>query len=487
MHRSVPALLFGLAAVTATAQDPSDRADEMRRWLRAEREEYARYVTEQDREFAAFLGEAWREFDVLAGRVRDVVPKPRTAPRAPAPVEPPPPSPVAPEVAPEIAPPPRPEPTPPPRPPVARPGVREIDLEFLGLEHRLPVADALRRLWRRTPGPADAGEAWLVLSATDHAPLLAAVAQARAERQLGDWGEFSLLEAVAAACYPDDPSRRALVHWFLAARAGLAVRLAYAEPGYVVLFAAAQSVYQVEFLVREETAYYLHDPAGRFARTARLTSYDGQCPGPAHPLTFDFAQLPLTGPDPVHRTLCWELNGRERETEVVVDRRLVAYLATVPQVGLASHFGAGLSPLARQSLHEALAADLASYDPTGRVAVLLHFVQTALPYLTDQEQFQREDYLYPDETLFQPACDCEDRAALFAALVRDLVGLDVVGLDYPGHIATAVALPGDPPGDRFRWQSVTYTVCDPTYIGAGIGRSMPIAGTDRPGIIVAAG
>jgi len=107
------------------------------------------------------------------------------------------------------------------------------------------------------------------------------------------------------------------------------------------------------------------------------------------------------------------------------------------------------------------------------VRLLLHFVQTALPYATDQEQFGEEDYLYPDETLFYPASDCEDRSALLAALVRLLVGLPVVGLDYPGHIALAVALPQEVPGDRFTWREVVYTVCDPTYIGAALGQTMP--------------
>jgi hypothetical protein len=59
--------------------------------------------------------------------------------------------------------------------------------------------------------------------------------------------------------------------------------------------------------------------------------------------------------------------------------------------------------------------------------------------------------------------------------------------DLSGHIATGVALPGDSPGDRFTWRDVVFTVCDPTYIGAGPGRSMPIDGAGRPGIIEVAG
>ena len=43
-----------------------------------------------------------------------------------------------------------------------------------------------------------------------------------------------------------------------------------------------------------------------------------------------------------------------------------------------------------------------------------------------------------DEPLFYPYSDCEDHSVLFAYLVRELPGLEVIGLDYPGHVATAV-------------------------------------------------
>ena len=69
------------------------------------------------------------------------------------------------------------------------------------------------------------------------------------------------------------------------------------------------------------------------------------------------------------------------------------------------------------------------------VGILLNFVQTSFDYQTDEEQFGREKYFYPEEILAYPFCDCEDRAAFFARLVRNLTGLEVVGLDYPGPVS----------------------------------------------------
>lgn len=475
-------LLAGLVPAHPEDDPVSAARRDMRSWLDRQRHEMESFITEQDRQFAAFLEDAWRDYDLATGRQRDTTPKPVDRPETDEvdPVTPPADTVVAPVPAPV-------EPPPPPPAPETPPGRASLTTDYLGLEYEMPLAGAARNLPPWSASPKAAGDAWLRLSEGDHGPFLASLAELRQQRQLGDWGTFQLLARVAREVYPYDPTRQALLHWYLGVRAGLDLRLAYARPGYAVLYATEETVYQVEFLMYRKRAYYIHDPQGRFAGTERLRTYDAQPPRSTTPLRFDLAQLPLTEPDLHTRRLDWTLAGEERAAEVTVDRRLGEFLGSVPQTRLVSHFSAGLSPGALASVRTAVAADLEVRDEVGRVSVLLRFVQSALDYATDQEQFGREDYLYPDESLLYPQCDCEDRAALFAVLVRELVGLDVVGLDYPGHIAAAVAMPVPVPGDHFRWQGREFTVCDPTFIGAGPGRSMPIAGADSPGIIAVAG
>jgi hypothetical protein len=359
-------------------------------------------------------------------------------------------------------------------------------MEYLGLVYSLPLDDGLRRLPRRTASPQDASDAWLALARADLAPLREATTRLARERRLGDWGLFRLLEELAAVAYPADASRRSLLHWYLTVRHGQDTRIALARGGYAVLYAADTVVYQAEFLARDGRAYYLHDPDGRFAGQRNLRTPDAAAPGERSPMVFDLAELPATAPDPVVRTLDWQTDGRDVTIDVTLDRRLVAFLASIPQTGLRSHFGAGLSSAAWTSLTAGLSPHLAGLEPADQVAVLLSWVQHAIPYETDQEQFGHEDYLYPDETLFYPAADCEDRAALLAVLVRGLVGLPVVGLDYPGHIATAVAMGDRFGGDHFVLDGTVFTVCDPTFIGAAPGRSMPRMEGESPGLILPA-
>jgi hypothetical protein len=107
------------------------------------------------------------------------------------------------------------------------------------------------------------------------------------------------------------------------------------------------------------------------------------------------------------------------------------------------------------------------------VNLLLRFVQTAFKYKTDAGQFGFENYLFLEETLYYPYSDCEDRSVLFAWLVRSLLGLQVVGLNYPGHIATAVKFSDATKGDTVTFNHVKYVVSDPTYINATAGMTMP--------------
>ena len=106
------------------------------------------------------------------------------------------------------------------------------------------------------------------------------------------------------------------------------------------------------------------------------------------------------------------------------------------------------------------------------VEILLNFVQTAFEYEYDNVVWGEDRAFFPEETLFYPYADCEDRSILFSRLVKDIVGLRVALVYYPGHLAAAVNFDTDVAGDFVMVDGVRFVICDPTFIGAGVGRSM---------------
>ena len=137
-----------------------------------------------------------------------------------------------------------------------------------------------------------------------------------------------------------------------------------------------------------------------------------------------------------------------------------------------------------ESLYPSLREAIGGLSERDAVNKLLNFVQTAFEYGYDDEIWGGDRAFFAEETLYYPYADCEDRAVLFSRLVRDLVGLDVVLLYYPGHLAAAVEFKDEVFGDYLVHNQKKYIVCDPTYIGAPVGRTMPNMNNQEAQIII---
>ncbi|MEI7527079.1 MAG: hypothetical protein WCJ95_22205, partial [Mariniphaga sp.] len=158
-------------------------------------------------------------------------------------------------------------------------------------------------------------------------------------------------------------------------------------------------------------------------------------------------------------------------TKLVVGQNtsLIDYYRDYPVCELKVYFSTPLSKDLLNSLDDYFARLFSGMADAQKVATLLEFVQKAFPYQTDKEQFGREKYFFPDELFFYPFSDCEDRAVLFTRLVQHFTNLKCVGLDYPGHVNTAVCFQEETRGDYLTIKGLKYIVCDPTYINAPIG------------------
>ncbi|MDE5550513.1 MAG: hypothetical protein K2I99_04085, partial [Bacteroidaceae bacterium] len=172
----------------------------------------------------------------------------------------------------------------------------------------------------------------------------------------------------------------------------------------------------------------------------------------------------------------------DMELTVQVNKNLIDFMNSYPTSAVGSNFMTRWAMYANKPLEAQLAGELLQnlrqklmglneLEATER---LLNWVQTAFVYEYDDKVWGDDRAFFPEETLYYPYCDCEDRSILFTRLVRNLLGLKCVLIYYPGHLASAVHFTSDDvAGDYILLDGQRFVVCDPTYIGAPVGRTMP--------------
>lgn len=92
------------------------------------------------------------------------------------------------------------------------------------------------------------------------------------------------------------------------------------------------------------------------------------------------------------------------------------------------------------SLANGLNKIIKDWSDLDKANFILKFVQQNTEYVLDQDRFgsfYRDVWVFPVDTLSQRVGDCEDTSFLCASLMA-LVGLDVVTVSLPGHMAVGV-------------------------------------------------
>jgi len=457
--------------------------DEFQQWMQQQTygmqqqaKEFKEYKDAHDKEFTAFLKANWKAVDMVSGEVRDVSPKPDVIPVAPSALI------QQPVVKPGdgsaksiVIETPKPDLIDKPvvAPAAKVPTGRAISIDFYGRQVRF---DYDPRLERSVAGRIDndmISDYWSALSRTDYEDLLSQLDAQKASLQLNDWAYASLIDQLAKGINNSRANETALLSWFLLAKSGYKARVAYNDVDVYLLMSSKHEMFEVSYFTLGGTRYYAVEFDGNDSSPGRVYTYDGEYPKANDDLDMRVSSVVASSELPARRQLSFMFEGRNYDIDVVYDRGRLKFFSTYPQLSLELYFASGVYRDTATPLQKQLADYMHGMDEQQAVNFLLRFVQASLRYEKDEKQFGRENYLFPEETLFYPYSDCEDRAVLFAWLVESLLGLDVIGLDYPGHVAAAVRFNGHVDGDSVSFNGERYVVTDPTYMNAIIGMTMP--------------
>ncbi|MEM6261356.1 MAG: hypothetical protein AAGI38_02530 [Bacteroidota bacterium] len=319
-------------------------------------------------------------------------------------------------------------------------------------------------------------QAWEKLDESKASLVALQLVQKANRMALNDWGMALLVANAGKKMFPYDKNARTVFHWFALSKAGYISTVCYDRGKVFLMLPAKQTLYGKTFLKgKDNRKFYVLDLEGTeiSPRTAKI--FDGKYPEAGRVMDISIRQRPNIGGTTQMRKLRFAYRGGTYHLSVPVNKQLVNFYRKYPFTDLNVYMAAPLSAEASQVLTDSLGQMVASMPQDEAVNFLLRFVQTAFAYKTDQQQFGKERYLFAEETLYYPYSDCEDRSVLFAYLVKEILDLEVVGLVFPGHAATAVHIPQAKGGDSVRYQGKSYVVCDPTYINATYGMTLPDA------------
>lgn len=451
---------------------------------------FQNYVSEQDRRFADFLRKEWKKVDleeaeeVLEDKpeqlpsftpIDDAEVTIKDASETPAVVK-----------TPLVI------PLPPPPPvqlsiPIHVPpsGFPTTEVELFGAMHKVVYFDVFGSTRVQRLSNETIADYWMVLAGS---PYITAVDDIRAiaeKYRWSDWATTVFVRRYAETIAKDENSQIALT-WFLLNKLGYTVHVGYQGNKLVIIAPATTKVYAVPRYTMDGSAlaFYMMDYLNKNASGIRsIHTYAAEDITHENTLELHIRQNPLLEPNIVQKRVRFATLDKMVEADLRFDLNRVDFLKTYPQTDLSVFFNAPVSPVFEESVRSALEPLLEGKSQGEQLNVLLRFVQTGFEYKTDTQQFSRQRFMTPDEIMFYPYSDCDDRAILFSYLVKTLLGLEVVGLEYSTHVATAVLADRSLAGDRVTHNGKSYLVCDPTYIMADYGMTMPQFKNERPSII----
>lgn len=479
-----PAVL-GLLTIISTLSFADSEYDE---WLKqnsmdmgAAKQEFQDYMDAEDKAFLGFLKQQWKAVEVKEPIVLDTKPKPVLLPKAPTPADKHPIADSTPVIEPIVIEPPKPvtKPQPPKPAPVT---ASTVEVQLFGHTLNIIEDSKLKQSFNGKMSSDNIADFYAALASQPHDKVINDLTSTAKQLKLNPWGTAVLFHHYVQALNVSGHNAQQLTTWYLLVKAGFDARVAYNQNAFL-LMPSKQALFGVTYFTFSGTRFYAVSLDGKQLSTGRAYTYDGKHAGANTPLDFDNNQQLLASSQIQQKDLSFQYQGQTHNIKLHYDLGQIELAKTTPQLAISQYAHEGLPESTANELLTQLAPLVKGKSEQDAVNLLLRFVQTAFSYKTDEQQFREENYLYPVETLHYPYSDCEDRAALFAWLVKRLLKLEVVLLDYPGHIAAAVALNGKAIGDGWELKGRRYTVADPTYINASVGMTMPTLKMYKPKLL----
>ena len=454
---------------------PKTFLEEYEQFKKQARTEYENFRDQANREYAEFMRMAWDQHQVMPA-----IPKPEEKEVPPVvmpekdkdkPID------SNPVTIDDVVEPPTPKPQPVPVAPIreeTKPQEKHIGFTLYGMNLKVRFNDDQRFTLSSCSENAVA-DAWTKLSGVNYNNTIRDCMEIRIRYQLSDWAYLKMLEKMSYACLGKNTNEATLLMAFVYCQSGYQMRLGVANGMLRMLYTSEHIIYKKSYFEIDGEKLYEY---GYDEKTMQIC---GAKFPQEKPLSLLIPQEQLFGYSKSNaRTLVSERYPDIKIT-ISANKNHVDFDQDYPTSMVNDNFmtrwamyaNKPLDKKTRNDLYLALRNKINALNQKEAMERLLNWVQTAFVYEYDDKVWGEDRAFFPEETLYYPYCDCEDRSIFLSRLVRDLLGLNVILVYYPGHLAMAINFTEDVKGDYIMLNGKRYVVCDPTYIGAPVGKTMP--------------
>ncbi|MDD4148922.1 MAG: hypothetical protein PHE33_02725 [Bacteroidales bacterium] len=473
-------LLFALISVTiAFAQNDSLSYEDFQKnyedFLKQESQAFEKYKEDRDTEFSNFLKQDWESIELLKQGKPISLPGPKEIPifkpeKSNIPIKKVPEKkiteiklPEKPKIQLEL------RPLPKPKPIAAKKDYDFLQIDFYGTNFDFIYPKKFNNLKLSEVSEKEISDFWTQTAESDYYRLIEQMLEYKNELNLNDFAFLKLTEKMAASIL-STPNEQRLLSWFLLSKTGYKIKVGYEKRNIHLLVPVVNLMYGYSYFIFDNLKYYVFE---KDCQIGTLYTYKQDYQDANRIMNFNMYIAPIFEENNLTRNLKFDYKSKNYNFEIDYNKNLIDFYADYPQGEIQIFFDAGISHTAKESLDRYIDSAIVNMDEITAANFLLNFVQTAFSYQTDGEQFGYEKFFFPEEIFHYKHADCEDRSVFYSYLVNEYLNLQVIGLNYPGHIATAVKFNDKTDGMYFEIENERYVICDPTFINAPVGACMP--------------
>lgn len=306
------------------------------------------------------------------------------------------------------------------------------------------------------------------MAAARYQPLIQALLDYKTTHKPDDWLYYQLVRNTAQAISPkaDDYNRYTLYKWYFMMASGYDATLCTTKDKVLFYVQSNDNIYDVPYRMVNGKQYIClnyHDYGSNLESLKdSFSEVNTHMLAATSSFSYKVTQLPSFNPsDYKEKDIVFNYNQTEYKFKVKLNTQVKAIFANYPVTDYESYFNVPLSSETYNSLIPALKESVRGMGAKTGVDYLMHFTRNAFLYQPDKQSFGKEKRLSAEQTLLSEYSDCEDRAALFFYLVKEIYNLPMIVLAFPEHVTVAVKF-DKPVGKPIIYNGSTYTVCEPT-------------------------